>query len=335
VRCAPDHNGITGFEPCAELGDAVRALVEEGVDDLAQRLRVIADEVDGSMDGLNVQNLLPHGRVSWRHCRPASVLGSLADMQRTPRYLLTGTQANAADTLRAVPKRRADTGPPLLTSRRRAASRIVRSRIRAFDELNANADLARFAEEHMGDVFVPDPPWRERIYDHIARTALQPSIDYLEFGVWEGASLRYWAELVPDPASRFYGFDSFGGLPEDWRKGQPKGTFDLGGRAPRFDDPRIVLVPGLFQQTLTPFLDSWKRERQLVVHLDADIYSSTLFVLATLDRVVSTGDLVLFDDFSGARDEFRAFQDYRAAFRRSFSVLATVPGLHKLAIRLG
>lgn len=47
---------------------------------------------------------------------------------------------------------------------------------------------------------------------------LRPSGVALEFGVGKGESTRIIAEHMP-----VIGFDSFTGLPEDWRDGFPKG----------------------------------------------------------------------------------------------------------------
>jgi hypothetical protein len=224
----------------------------------------------------------------------------------------------------------------VLTPKRRTLSRAVPRRIGALDVVNANADFARFVREHEKTAFIPNPPWRERIYDHVAETSVRAPISYLEFGVWKGDSLRYWASLLDDPANRFWGFDTFEGLPEDWRAGQPKGTFGLAGTIPDFDDTRIGIVPGLFQQSLDPFLAGWRRDRtQLVVHMDADLYSSTLFVLTTLDRHFVDGDVVIFDDFGVLLHEFRAFMDYTSAFKRRFEVLAGLPSFVKIAVKLG
>ena len=45
----------------------------------------------------------------------------------------------------------------------------------------------------------------------------------LEFGVWNGRSINYMAEVRPD--ATFYGFNSFEGLPENWIPNHPAGHF--------------------------------------------------------------------------------------------------------------
>src|SRR6266545_4942707 len=85
--------------------------------------------------------------------------------------------------------------------------------------------------------------------------AIRAPIDYLEFGVYEGVSIRYFAERHRDPESRFVGFDTFSGLPENWREFGP-GHFDVNGRVPSIKDSRVSFVPGLFQDTLPTFLSA-------------------------------------------------------------------------------
>ena len=58
------------------------------------------------------------------------------------------------------------------------------------------------------------------------------AIDYLEFGVYRGASIRAWVGLSAHKESRFIGFDSFEGLPERWSGSLGAGAFDAGGNIP-------------------------------------------------------------------------------------------------------
>ena len=142
-----------------------------------------------------------------------------------------------------------------------------------------------------------------------------PSGLVLEFGVFEGDSISWIAKCAqnrPDPA--VYGFDSFQGLPEDWSPGYRRGAFRIDG-TPSVP-PNVILVKGMFQSTLGPFLDS-QREPVALVHIDSDLYSSARFVLETLhqyNRLRETTVLV-FDELVGAPNwwrggEFRALQDF-------------------------
>lgn len=142
------------------------------------------------------------------------------------------------------------------------------------------------------------------------------AIDFLEFGVFQGNSIRFWSEMNTAPDSRFIGFDSFEGLPEAWLK-MSSGTFDAGGATPSVDDARVRFVKGWFQETLPGFLDGFAPRSRLVVHNDSDLYSSTLFTLARLDPLLIPGTVLIFDEFSVAMHEFRAFEDYRSAFLRT------------------
>lgn len=63
---------------------------------------------------------------------------------------------------------------------------------------------------------------------------------YLEFGVFLGRTINHMAAQVP--AQKFYGFDSFEGLPEEWRAGFPKGAFAL--PQPPKVRPNVELVVG-------------------------------------------------------------------------------------------
>jgi hypothetical protein len=148
------------------------------------------------------------------------------------------------------------------------------------------------------------------------------AIDYLEFGVCDGHSIRLWSQFNRDPQSRFIGFDSFEGLPEDWTRNFPRGALSMGGKLPQIDDERVSFVKGWFQNTVPGFLTGFTPRSRLIIHNDSDLYSSTLFTLANLNMLLVPGTVVILDDFSMATHVFRAFADYQSAFWRSAHPLA-------------
>ena len=93
---------------------------------------------------------------------------------------------------------------------------------------------------------------------------------WLEFGVFQGRTINYISSFTND---KVYGFDCFNGLPEKWIDGFEKGTFDLNGQLPRVKE-NVILIKGLFQDTLTTFLNSMNKKVSFV-HIDCDLYSST------------------------------------------------------------
>lgn len=174
---------------------------------------------------------------------------------------------------------------------------------------------------------------REDMYRHLNDAILKNGpIDYLEFGVFRGASLRLWCELNKDPKSRFFGFDSFIGFTEEWQAvGRRLGpnSFDLKGKALEIDDSRATVVPGYFHDTLRPFLKTFTPGNRLVIHVDCDIYSSTLCVLTNIAEILKPGSILIFDEFNLASHEFRAFQDFVSAFVVKYRVLGTAGGFYE------
>jgi len=65
------------------------------------------------------------------------------------------------------------------------------------------------------------------------------AIDYLEFGVARGISFRWWVDKIKNKDSRFFGFDTFTGLPEDWGTFKA-GDMSNGNKPPQIDDDRAV-----------------------------------------------------------------------------------------------
>jgi len=162
----------------------------------------------------------------------------------------------------------------------------------------------------------------------------QAPINYLEFGVYRGDSIRMWLSGISRPDSRFVGFDTFTGLPERWRPTEQAGHFNANGAIPEIKDPRCSFEIGLFQDTLPAFTARTDLSRRLVVNLDADMFTSTLFVLTTLAPFLKPGDLIFFDEFSCPLDEFRAFEEFVRSFRVKYEAIAAVYGYTRVCIKI-
>lgn len=176
---------------------------------------------------------------------------------------------------------------------------------------------------------------RYRFYEAILGGGhLNEPVDYLEFGVFKGASIRWWSEHLRSPESRFVGFDSFEGLPETVSQEWHAGRFSTGGATPAIDDARVSFRAGWFHRSLPTFLRTFERRGQLVVHLDADIYSSTILVLLTLGPLLRTNDLLIFDELADSINEYRALEEFTRIFGFRYEVVAQRGGYMHAALKI-
>ena len=143
----------------------------------------------------------------------------------------------------------------------------------------------------------------------IKKEGLEDPINYLEFGVATAESFHWWMSENNHPESRFYGFDTFTGLPEDFGHFK-KGTFANGNTVPVIKDERGTFFQGLFQQTLPGFLKTFDNSKKTVIMLDADLYTATLYTLYTMTPFLKRGDVILFDEFVVPTHEFKAYSDF-------------------------
>ena len=202
------------------------------------------------------------------------------------------------------------------------------------------ARLSRWISRHRdvpySDFYTPKFDYAKRfdLYRHVIETEqLDGPIDYLEVGVAKGVSFKWWVEANSHPGSRFYGFDTFTGLPEDWGPFK-KGDMSAGNQPPDVADPRASFIQGLFQQTLHPFLERKPLQNRMIIHMDADLYSSTLFVLTSLAPHLKPDDVLIFDEFNVPLHEFKAFSEFVEAYYLDYVVLGAVNNYHQVAIKL-
>ncbi|HRY32823.1 MAG TPA: class I SAM-dependent methyltransferase [Bacteroidales bacterium] len=157
------------------------------------------------------------------------------------------------------------------------------------------------------------------------------AVDYLEFGVSGGFSFKWWVAACPHPETKFFGFDTFQGLPEDW------GTYQKGemsAQVPQIEDNRVTFIAGLFQETLPVFLQSGRigNKRRKIIHLDADLFTATLFTLTSLAPHLRKGDILFFDEFNVPNHEFFAFRIFCDSFYFKTRLLGAVNNYYQVAM---
>ena len=210
------------------------------------------------------------------------------------------------------------------------AERRTRARREADPDNTARAEAELLAREVMpGAARLPDPLATLR---HGLSLAAGQDGMALEFGVHTGGTLKVIA--AAREGKNVFGFDSFEGLPEDWRAGFPAGHFAL-------DEPPEVpgaeLVVGRFEDTLAGFLDEHP-EPVAFVHVDADLYSSARTVLGLVGPRLAVGTVIVFDEYFGYpgwRDhEYRAWQEYVTESGVRFAYEGYTAGNEQVVIRI-
>jgi len=179
---------------------------------------------------------------------------------------------------------------------------------------------------------------RYKLYEYIIdRFELKnKEITYLEFGVYKGNSFNWWLRHCDHPKCKFYGFDTFEGLPENWGNTYNKG--DMLADVPDIHDPRGNFVKGLFQHSLPDFLLTFhqelKKETRKIIHLDADLFSSTLFVLTSMAPFLKKGDILMFDEFNVPNHESYAFRIFCDAYYIKTKLVGAVNNYFQVALMI-
>jgi Macrocin-O-methyltransferase (TylF) len=161
---------------------------------------------------------------------------------------------------------------------------------------------------------------RWEVFDVVASRVQDRRVLYLEFGVFRGRTTRYWSARLRNPESQLHGFDSFEGLPEEWA-GHPKGQiFNALGQVPSIDDARVRFFKGWFDQVLPTYVVP--EHEQLVLIMDADLYSSTSYVLRYLRPHIRPGTLIYFDEMNHLDHEPKAFDEFMKQTGLGFRAVA-------------
>jgi hypothetical protein len=200
-------------------------------------------------------------------------------------------------------------------------------------QLEAKREAVDYIKAHLRDA----APRRDRddLLDFAAERARAEGLNGLvcEFGVSGGKSIRRLAGAFP----QVHGFDSFKGLPEDWSgTRETRGRFSQKGRLPKVP-ANARLHPGWFEQSLPPFLQAHPGPASLL-HLDADLYSSTKTVLTLMTPRIRPGTVPLFDEYLGywnwRAHEYRALQEWVRESGATYSYIGFNTSGGQVAVRV-
>ncbi len=153
----------------------------------------------------------------------------------------------------------------------------------------------------------------------------------LEFGVGRGKSMRW---IAPHSRGTVHGFDSFEGIQEHWN-GNPIGAFAQ-KRMPKVPG-NVEFHVGYFDATLPDFLEQ-HRDPVAFLHVDCDLYSSTVTIFDALGERLQPGAIVLFDEYYNfhrwQQHEFRAFQEFVRKSGLKYEYIAFSVTGQQVAVRI-
>ena len=153
---------------------------------------------------------------------------------------------------------------------------------------------------------------RKKIREYAIKNALlndkNKDYYYLEFGVYLGKSTNYFSKFV----NKFYCFDSFEGLREDYvGTDMPKGSFNLNKKIPNLNS-NVEPIIGWVEDTLDYFLKKHNPKINFI-HLDMDNYIPTKFTLEKIKPYLVKNSTLIFDqlyNYQGWKNgEFKALME--------------------------
>jgi hypothetical protein len=217
---------------------------------------------------------------------------------------------------------------------------LYRLRLQTFRRRQDSYDLTdvaffRAAEESVA--FLQERvPFARQFRDDLALidfaiTLAKPVGLFLEFGVASGRTIRHIASRT---AANVYGFDSFEGLPENWRSGFERGRF---AQALPAVPTSVSLIKGFFSETLPGFVKK-HHEDVSFLHVDCDLYSSTACIFDCLAGQIRPGTVIVFDEYlnyPGWRNhEHKAFQEFLNKSGLQADYVAYVPSHQQICVLL-
>ena len=198
----------------------------------------------------------------------------------------------------------------------------------------ASEDSARYMIKHMRAVpnFDTDYDLHDWVVGKVDLDLMHRGL-VLEFGVATGRTLNHFARLLP--GRTVYGFDGFQGLPEDWTSRMRRGFFARDALPAVRSNCQLVI--GWFDQTLPKWVKA-NHQPVALLHVDCDLYSSTVTILNNLRHQIVPGTVIVFDEYINypgwQLDEFKAWQEYVAKYKIQYEYIGRVSRHQKVAVRV-
>ena len=180
-----------------------------------------------------------------------------------------------------------------------------------------------FIEAEMPDAIICNN--RKEIFNFAIRNIDPKKGIIAEFGVKSGKTIN---ELANKPALKnklIYGFDSFEGLPENWSGTRAKkGQLSNNGKLPK-TAKNVKLYKGWFADILPDFVAKLE-ENAILLHIDCDLYSSTITILESFKNKIIPGTVIIFDEFfnypNWENHEYKAWQEFVNKYDIKYKYLA-------------
>lgn len=172
----------------------------------------------------------------------------------------------------------------------------------------------------------------ETAFETVVQSETANSGDYYEFGVFKGYAFWQAQKIANEHGlqnMRFFGFDSFKGLPKVQGRDETKEDVFYEGQyscskdnvvenlnSKGVDWNRTFLIEGFFEDSLNAKAKEKYRMNKIAVALiDCDLYSSTVEVLGFIKNLLNNKTILIFDDWNcfdgdnekGQRKAFREF----------------------------
>ncbi len=198
--------------------------------------------------------------------------------------------------------------------------------------VDMNLEAKRETHDYIKNNMV-DAPYFEK-HPQLVKYAVQqiekPGL-VLEFGVGRGKSMRW---IAPEIDGTVHGFDSFEGIQEHWN-GNPIGAFAQ-RKMPKVPE-NVEFHVGYFDATLPGFLETHSGPISFL-HVDCDLYSSTVTIFDKLGDRLQPGAIILFDEYYNfhrwKQHEFKAFQEFVEESKMKYEYIAFSVTGQQVAVRV-